>query len=440
MAVFASFLFFGGRAGQPVFADTNREAELRAELDQVESEIRAQQDILDSRKKEAASLERDIAILDAKINEAKLQIKAKNIAIEQLSKDIGAKNQTISQLLDKIEKGQESLAQILRKTNEMDSYSLLESLLSDENFSEYFSDLDQYSVLNKSLQELFAEIRSAKSDTEKARDALDTKKAQEIDARVSIEDEKSIIEDSESQKKELLGVSKQKVKAYQDIIAEKQKKAAEIRAALFNLRDTAAIPFGTALEYANVAYAKTGVRPAFLLAILTQESNLGENVGQCLVTDFSTGAGISKKSGKIFSNVMKPSRDVSPFLDLSRRLGFNASMQVVSCPLAGGGWGGAMGPSQFIPSTWSLYEDKISEALGKNTPDPWSPEDAFMASAIYLSELGAGNGGYTAERNAALKYYAGANWKKASNAFYGNQVIAKAKSIQTNMIDPLQNL
>ena len=56
-----------------------------------------------------------------------------------------------------------------------------------------------------------------------------------------------------------------------------------------------------------------------------------------------------------------------------------------------------------------------------------------MASAIYLGELGASNGGYTAERTAALKYYAGSNWNKKANAFYGDGVMKKAVEIQANI-------
>ena len=52
-----------------------------------------------------------------------------------------------------------------------------------------------------------------------------------------------------------------------------------IKAELFTLRGTDAIPFEKALEFANIAFAKTGVRPAFLLGVIAEESNLGENVG-----------------------------------------------------------------------------------------------------------------------------------------------------------------
>ena len=63
-----------------------------------------------------------------------------------------------------------------------------------------------------------------------------------------------------------------------------------------------------------------------------------------------------------------------------------------------------------------------------------------MASGIYLSDLGASARTYTAERTAALKYYAGGNWASPANAFYGDGVMQKATNIQENMINPLQGL
>ena len=57
----------------------------------------------------------------------------------------------------------------------------------------------------------------------------------------------------------------------------------------------------------------------------------------------------------------------------------------------------------------------------------------FYGFSCILAELGADNGGYTAERTAALKYYAGSNWNKKANAFYGNSVMSKSVKIQADI-------
>jgi hypothetical protein len=80
----------------------------------------------------------------------------------------------------------------------------------------------------------------------------------------------------------MLQVSKGQEKNYEAVIKDRQARAATIRARLFELtwtkRNCNSVMQYT---YATSASAKTGVRTAFILAILTQESSLGKNVGQC---------------------------------------------------------------------------------------------------------------------------------------------------------------
>lgn len=79
--------------------------------------------------------------------------------------------------------------------------------------------------------------------------------------------------------------------------------------------------------------------------------------------------------------------DEAAFLRITQALGLNADTVPLSCPY-GNGWGGAMGPSQFIPTTWELYQSRIATVTGNNPPNPWNAEDAFAATAIYLKDLG----------------------------------------------------
>ena len=57
-----------------------------------------------------------------------------------------------------------------------------------------------------------------------------------------------------------------------------------------------------------------------------------------------------------------------------------------------------MGPAQFIPSTWAMYEKRLAKATGHAVPSPWDPSDAIMAAALYSMDNGADKQTKTAER------------------------------------------
>ena len=414
-------------------------AVLQAQYDELQKEIVVQQQIIKDTQAKKDTLQGDVTILNAQIKAAQAQINAKNITIKQLSAQIVKKNVVIGQLSNRITRGQEALASILRQTQMIDDYSIVSIAFGSENVSEFFSDLDAFTSIKTDLKNRFADIRSAKAQTESEKADLALKQNQTADAKYIVETKKKQISSDKTQKQQLLAIPANQEVEYKKVLAERQAKAAAIRAALFPLRDAAPIQFADALTYAKEAQAKTGVRPAFILAVLTQESNLGANVGQCYLTNNSTGAGVGKNTGTVFTKVMSPTRDVPPFIDLGLRLGFDPHRQVVSCPImSAGGWGGAMGPAQFIPSTWQMYEARTASVTGHAVPNPWAAEDAIAAMSLYFNDLGADAGGYTAERRAAAKYYAGGAWAGSSGQSYGRSVLALAESIQSN-IDFLSN-
>jgi peptidoglycan hydrolase CwlO-like protein len=421
----------------------SQKAALERELAQVEAEQKLVEIQLAKTQAQSSSLQRDISLLDQKIKAAQLNIRAKNLKIESLGKDIKQKETHITNLEKRIEKGKETLAVILRKTNETGSLTLPEMLLAQTNLTNALQDLDEFEAIQSGLKNTFEQIRSDKVETATERDTLDKRRTIERDAAYVIEQEKKNIEADEKEKRRLLSVSKSSEQAYQSDLAAKRARAVQIRATLFPLRGSDPIPFGDAYRYAVAASKVTGIRPAFVLAVIQQESNLGANVGTCnRKTD---------PAEKHWSKIMPGPADQAA--GLSRRddqtvfrrivdaLGVSPEGLPLSCPW-GAGWGGAMGPAQFIPTTWALFEKRISAALGNVHPDPWNPQHAFIASALYLSDLGASAQTYTAERNAACRYYSGraCDAKAPANAFYGNEVVIRADTIQRTMIDPLLGL
>ncbi len=401
-------------------------AKLQAQLDDLEKQIGAQQTILDETKKQDVSLQRDIKILDTQIAQAKLQIKARDIAIAELQTGVVQKQKTISTLNTKMGDELDSLAALLREKNRLDSTSPAVAAFSAKSLSEFFIDVDTFDQINKKLQASFAEITNTKDLTKRQQDDLQSQLDEETQLRQVQQLQAQQISQQQSQKQKILADTKGQEKAYQALITKNKQSAAQIRAALFQLNGSAAISFGKALDYANEASKATGIRPAFLLGIIREESNLGSNVGK-----------------GTYAADMHPTRDVPIFLAITASLGLDPNSMPVS-KKQWYGWGGAMGPAQFIPSTWAGYagyvkpdyhyessKDRIGKLTGNQPPNPWNPEDAFMASAIYLTDSGAAAQTPAAEFKAAMCYLAGCgNANKADLQFYGQQVAQFAAQYQ----------
>jgi len=416
-------------------------AKYEAELANLEKEIAAKQKELDKQKGQSVSISRDISILSAQISKSKLDIKAKNLLIKKLGGEINVKNKKIEVLSTKIDREKESLAQLIRKQRYIEDTSIISLILSQDNISDAYGDIDAFASIKKAISDSVAEITGVRVLTEEERKGLEQKKNQETDTKYELESAKAKVELNEKDKQKLLSISKSKEAEYQKVLAEKAKRRTEILAAIFNLvGGSTKINFETALVYAKEAQKKFGIDPAFLLAILTQETNLGSNVGQCYLTNTKTGAGVGMNTGKAFPNVMKPmglpgrKGDIDDFFAITSAIGRDPYKTRVSCPIAGaGGYGGAMGPAQFIPSTWGGYKTRLKSVLGHDA-DPWNPRDAFMASAMLLTDKGAIGNSASAQHIAACKYYG----TGGSTCSYSNSVMKLKIGIQNN-IDLLQD-
>lgn len=406
-------------------------AQLERQLADLEREMKKTQATIDSLSAEGASLQRDIAILDGEIKKAKLQVRSTETEIKALSAGITIHSRTIGTLSQKMTREQESLAQILRQTDAIDDVSIVEAVLSTGDLSDVFGDLDTFASIKQAMRVSFEELRDTRLATEVEKTGLEDQRTdQEILRSALILDQKKV-QAKEAEKRTLLAQTKGQEGQYRQLKTSQEQTAAQIRAKLFPLRDTSGIQFGQAVEYAKTASRITGVRPAMILAILSQESDLGKNVGQCLITSLETGDGKGKNTGTPFPGTMKAPRDTVPFERLMKAAGRDPLNTPISCPQPGG-YGGAMGPTQFIPSTWEMYEGRIKSSLGVSAADPWNALHAITATGLYLSDGGAAGGSYIAEHTSAAKYYAGGNWATSGQG-YANSVMAKAAAFQKDI-------
>jgi len=402
-------------------------AELERQLAELEKEIENNQKKITEYQKQGKSLSGEISTLNAKINKISLQIKGINLNITKLGQEITDTQKNINNTENKIDGNKEALAKGIQMLHESDQERMFSILLSHQKLSDFFGNLNDIVLMQEG-------VKAKLEETKKLRQELLEQKQQLSDEKQDVENLKAIqlsqqkaAQSTKTQKNTLLKDTKGKESEYQKILKKTQESAAQIRSRIFELLGGGELTFEKAYNLAKIAEGASGVRASLILAILNRESLLGKNVGQCT-----------------YQKAMHPTRDIPYFLELVRRLGIDAEKVKVSCANQHGSYGGAMGPAQFIPSTWKMYESKISAVTKSSPPNPWNNSDAFAATGVYISDLmntsaciNYGNQipadkTKLRERCAAAMYYAGSRWY-TYRFWYGEPVVVKADQYEKDI-------
>ena len=266
------------------------------------------------------------------------------------------------------------------------------------------------------LEEHQANLEEKQTELERA------KRLQEI--------EKKSIDSTKIIRAKLLKDTKGQELKYQELVKKSQKDIEAIKNQIGYLIQNG-VSAEEAVKYGQLAAIGVGIRPAFLIAELEQESALGGNVGKCYIVDTTSGATRRITNGQIYKKGIHPTRDLALFLSITTELGKDPFQTPISC---GQSWGGAMGPAQFIPSTWMGYKEGVTRVTGHNPANPWSIEDAFIAAATKLARDGADSKTRAGEIAASKRYYCGnAVSKKSGCVNYANSVQRLATEIEKNL-------
>lgn len=432
-------LFNGGQIGafsfNAVLAATPEEekAALEKELSDLEAKIVQYESDYTKTKAEKDSLAKQVSLLKSKISSLNAQISKSNVMIKDVTGQIKDTESSIIKTGSKIEDLKIELGSVMRAVYEEGQKSLIEIFLAETNLSDFFDNSVALDSLNQKAYDLLREIRGEKSYLEGQKQSLDSQKD---DLQKTLEMQvlqKQSVESSKKEQEDLLSLTKGKEATYQKLLEAAKARATEIKNRLFALAGVAtsnAPSFGEALNIANYVSKITGVRAAFLLAILTQESNLGKNVGQC-------NCPTCKYPGLALNEVLKPTRDLEPFKSICESLGRDPKVTPVSCPMYMNGkrigYGGAMGPAQFIPSTWMLYKSRIEAITGRVPADPWNITDAFFAAALYVKDYGASSKKEKDEWRAAMIYFSGS--VNTKYRFYADSVLSIAEKYEQDIKD-----
>ena len=387
-------------------------AELNIRIEELGKQIDKYRDTIREIQSQSKTLKGEIALLNSEIKKFELEIERMKLIIGSIESMINEIETEIKKIDEQTRNEKIILAALIREIYKYDETSFLEIILTKEKLSDFFSEIQAMESLQSGIQKSLENIRALKEQLEVRKIELEDQMNEMMALKAVQETQKYSIEKKRGEQKKLLDETKGQEYLYQRLVKNKQMDINTIRSQLYILQGMGgSLTFENALSIAEFASSLTGVRPAFLLAVLSKESGWGANVG--------TGT---------WRVDMKPSQH-SAYLAICEKLQLNPDMMPVS-KKAWYGWGGAMGPAQFIPRTWLGYENRVATLTNHHPPSPWDMDDAFVASALYLANAGATSQTYNAEHRAYMIYLAGSNWRKNYLQCYGDGVMNLATAIQ----------
>ncbi len=380
------------------------------------------------------TFEEQVAHFDSRIQRLDTLIQRNRVEVRDLNYQIEDTTQSIQQTEQKINDNKEYLRRTLQLIYEKDRRSTVEVLLSGESFASFFANVAALQSLQTKNRKVLREVEELHSSLieQKKKLAREKESLQRVVIETQLRREES--KELKQRKQELLTQVRGEKQQYEQYLETAKEKAAEIRQRIFELAQVPTKEAPTleeAYQFAALASQKTSVRPALLLGLFSVESAIGKNVGQCNCAPSDS----CRHPDVSWQDVMRESQ-WSYFKTVTDNLGLDRSTTPVSCSIDGGQvqWGGAMGPGQFMPSTWMRYKDTVKEKIGEE-PDPWNIKHAFVASATYLSDFGANSQRYEDEIGAVTAYLCGttrmtSRCRQARGEQYRAQVMEKASKFQ----------
>jgi len=415
LIILAAAIIFGGRFFVWAASVNEIKESLRQNLDQIQSQIDQYRAQISAAQKEAKTLKRDIQLLDSKIKQAELEIQQTQLVLQQTELAISEKSKEIDAQQKKLEREKNLLGQYLQTIYEADQETTIELIFGQERLSDVFSEINSLDVIQKETYDVILQIKTIKEDLEGQKDDLLQKKDEELQLQMLQQAQKTELRYQQMEKKNLLTQTKGQESAYQKMLQKAKEDVTAIKKQIYLLEGVGlAMSLEEAYKHAKYAADLIDVRPAFLLAVLKQESSWGTNVG----------TGFWKQDMR--------QQDQAAFVQICDELNLDPDKMPVSRKPSYG-WGGAMGPAQFLPTTWLNYKDQVAKVTGHNPPSPWDIDDSFTAAAIKLAAAGANQKTPEAEWKAAMIYFAGNNWGKKIYSFYGDSVMDLAQTIQDQL-------
>ena len=192
-----------------------------SDINKLEQEIKTYQKQLDELGKQKNSLNISLKELDLNKKKLNVDIKITQKKIDKTNLKIQGLNGEISVKVDSIANNNTVIAFQIKQTNEFELNSLLETILSENDFKMIWNEIDEMASVQEKIRQKIVELKEIKSGLEYTRKENIDAKNELLTLKSVLADQRKIVEQNSNQKKNLLIQTKNNENNYQKLLKDR---------------------------------------------------------------------------------------------------------------------------------------------------------------------------------------------------------------------------
>lgn len=221
-AIILLALFLGTTTNANTIDDLQNKIDIaNKNREQLEAEIAKYQEQLKVVSNQATTLQNTIKSLDVSTSKITTEVKLVENNINKTSYTIQDTNSEIKDREKQIDRGQLVIRDAIRQIREADSRSLVEILLSNQDLSDFWSEVESTIRVQDKIGDQVSTVRNIKTSLEKARTRLEQEKKDLEEYNKELSNQKQVLQSTKKEKNTLLSATKNTESTYQKILKDK---------------------------------------------------------------------------------------------------------------------------------------------------------------------------------------------------------------------------
>jgi len=210
----------------------------KQQLEALAAKQKAYTQAIAAKQAEKNTLSSQLEILEDRSAKAQLEIEATNLEISKTDLEAKKISLDIMDIDSRIEQQKDHIAKLLRLVYKQDQVSALEILLLNNSISEFLNQSKYLENANEELRNSLAKLQNDKDRLDKAQQDIQEKSQKLATLKKDLEEKKAQLAYKQAEKNYLLEETRSSEKAYQDLLKQAKKEAAQTEAEIASLEKT----------------------------------------------------------------------------------------------------------------------------------------------------------------------------------------------------------